>query len=249
MNEYLRPIFSVHKCVACRSILSREVFDESFCPTCHLAWQVAKTESCPECYRAATECTCMPKLLSSAGALTLRRLFFYSPKKEKEAQNRLVYYIKHNKSRRASRFVASEISKPLLSEMATLGIKAESLTVLGVPRGRKAVRAEGFDQSALVARALAREIGAEYAPLIKRRFGTKEQKKLSAAQRRKNLANSMYLAKRAEEKLRGRYVALFDDIVTTGASMAACLPLLRRAGVKGVICLAIASDLKKELSK
>lgn len=249
MREYLKVIFSVRKCVSCRSVLGYESFNEAFCPSCRLAFEVAKTENCPECYGAATECACMPKQLSSAGALTFRKLFFYSPKKEKEPQNKLLYYLKHNKSTRAASFVARELVRLVRDELSTLGASIPSLVVACVPRGRKAVMLEGFDQSVLVAKALADELGAEYAGVIKRRFGGREQKKLGAAERKKNLANSMYLEKRAEDKLRGKYVILFDDVVTTGASMSACLPLLRRSGAKGVICLAAASEPKKEIKK
>ena len=104
LREYIKRIVTVRKCVSCRVILRYDDFDESFCPTCKLAWQAAKVENCPECYKAATECTCMPKQLSSAGALTLRRLFFYSPKRENEPQNKLIYFLKHHKNSRAAHF-------------------------------------------------------------------------------------------------------------------------------------------------
>ena len=74
VREYIRRIFSVRKCVCCRSILSANDANEAFCPECDLSWQRAKTENCPECYGAASECSCMPKQLSNAGALTLRIL-------------------------------------------------------------------------------------------------------------------------------------------------------------------------------
>lgn len=249
-REYAKRILIVRKCVSCREILVSENFESSFCPECRLAWQVAKTESCPECYRAATECSCMPALLSKSGALTLRRLFFYSPGKQNEAQNKLVYYLKHKKSRRAADFAAEEIASAAKNELATLGIQDLSDVVcIGVPRGRNALLSYGFDQSAEIAEALAKRIGAQYAPVIKRRYGGREQKKLNAAQRQKNIKSLMYIKEDDRERIDGRYVILFDDIVTTGASMSAATSLLYKAGVRGVICLCLASDAKKEISK
>ena len=245
--DYARRIFIVRKCVCCRTILSADDFDEAFCPSCKLNWQMAKTESCPECYGAASECSCMPKQLSRAGALTHRKLFFYSANKENEAQNRLIYYLKHNKSARVSDFVARELVRLANEEITTLGISCEDLLVVNVPRGRRAVHSYGFDQSEDVCRALAKRLGAEYCSAIKRRYGGSEQKKLNAAERRKNIKGLMLLRGDCSELVRGKYILLFDDVVTTGASMSVCVTLLRKAGAKGILCFSTASDIKKEI--
>lgn len=246
--EELRRIVSVHKCVSCRAILSREDFNESFCPTCKLQWQTAMTQSCPECYGAAAECSCMPSQLSSAGALTLRRLFFYNARKDKEAQNKLVYFLKHNKNKRAARFAATQLLRAAKEELATLDVPSGEVVIVNMPRGRRALKSYGFDQSAEVSRELASMLGVTYADVISRRVGGKEQKKLNAAERRRNIKKLMRISPENANLIKGKYVLLFDDVVTTGASMAACVSLLRRAGVRGVVCLALASDLKKEIS-
>lgn len=249
-KEYAKRILLVRKCASCREILDSENFDSAFCPDCRLAWQVAKTENCPDCFGAATECSCMPALLSKSGALTLRRLFFYSPDRQNEAQNKLVYYLKHKKSRRVANFAAAELSSAVKDELSTLEVEDYSeVACIGVPRGRRAVLNYGFDQSAEIAESLAEAIGADYMPVIKRRFGGREQKKLSAAQRQKNIKSLMYISEADASELKGRYVILIDDVVTTGASMSAAVSLLRKAGVRGVICACLASDMKKEISK
>ena len=245
---YFKRIIAVRKCVCCRSILATDYFEEAFCSKCNLAWHASKTESCPECYGAASECSCMPHQLSSAGALTLRKLFFYSPKKEHEAQNKLVYYLKHHKNRRAADFSARELSRLIENELDTLGVSAEDVLVVNMPRSRRSVQRDGFDLSKEVCLALERRLGIKYCEAIKRRYGGKEQKKLSAAERKKNIKNLMSLCETAEPLIKGRYILLFDDVVTTGASMSACVSLLRRAGAKGILCFCLASEPKKEIS-
>ena len=245
---YAKRILTPRKCVSCRGILSLDSFDDAFCPTCMLHWRAAQTESCPECFGAASECSCMPSQLSRAGALTLRRLFFYNPKRDTEAQNRLVYYLKHHKSKRAADFVARELCRAVNEELDTLGVNPREALVVNVPRGRRAVNEYGFDQSAEVCRALAGRLGAEYCSAVSRRAGGREQKKLNAKERRNNIKKLMRVKKRDGERVRGRYVVLFDDVVTTGASMAVCTELLRRSGAKGVLCFSTASDLKKEIN-
>ena len=245
---YFKRIIAVRKCVCCRSILSVDDFEEAFCSKCNLAWHAAKTENCPECYGAASECSCMPHQLSKAGALTLRKLFFYSPRKENEAQNKLVYYLKHHKNRRAADFAAQELSRLIEKELGTLGVAAEDVLVVNMPRSRRSVQRDGFDQSKEVCLAIERRIGIRYCEAIKRRYGGKEQKKLSAAERKKNIKRLMSLSESAESLVKGRYILLFDDVVTTGASMSVCVAILRRAGAKGILCFSLASEPKKEIS-
>ena len=69
-----------------------------------------------------------------------------------------------------------------------------------------------------------------------------EQKKLDSEARSRNIKNSFafnpkYLADT------GKAVILFDDIVTTGASMSEAVSLLRKNGVKTIICVTIATAM------
>ena len=186
--------------------------------------------------------------MSESGSLCLRKLFFYHPEGDTSPQNRLIYFLKHNRSRRVSDFVARELYGELQKEIATLGISdnANELMLVNLPRGRKALALEGFDQSAELCKAISRISNIPYVPLIKRRRGGKEQKSLSLTERRKNVKRLMQRNDKYAQMASGRYVILVDDIVTTGASMSVCLPILRKMGVRGVICLSLAVDQKKK---
>lgn len=182
----------------------------------------------------------MPKELSKAGALTLRKLFFYEASRKDEPQNRIIYFLKQHPNRRMADFLAREWRSAIEEELHTLGAEPQSVLVTGVPRGRRARATYGFDQSELFARALARETGLCCQTVFLRRFGGKMQKKLSAKERMANIRSLLSL--KDTESVRGRYVFLVDDVVTTGASMAVAVSLLREAGALGVICLCIARD-------
>lgn len=248
--QIIKRLFVVHKCASCRKILSMEHFDGCLCDECLRAYHVACTESCSECAGAARECGCQPKMLSDAGSLCLKKLFFYHADKEKEPQNRLIYFIKHHANTRAGRFVADELSKPLTKEMRELvGDELElkrAFAVVNVPRGRKAKLEYGFDHAADLSAAIAEALDIAYVPVIKRRFGGKEQKKLNASERKKNMKNILYADEKLSDSVKGRYVILFDDVVTTGTSMESCIKILRKLGVKGIICCCIATDVKKK---
>ena len=243
MKDVLKRIFLVHKCVGCRKILGREDFDSAFCPSCRKKYAASKMAICPECSLEAEKCVCMPTFLKKDKALSLRRLFFYSKKRSGEPQNRLIYYLKRNKSKRVSRFVARDLSALITGECARLEIKGE-LLLLGVPRSRGAFFEYGFDQAEMLCRAVSELTGIEYCAALKRRRRGREQKKLTAGERRKNIKNLIYVDKSEAERLKGKTVVLIDDVVTTGASASACVQVLSSYGVNNVLCVAIASDIK-----
>jgi ComF family protein len=189
----------------------------------------------------------MPPLLKKDKILSLRRLYFYSKDREAEPQNRLIYFIKKNRTNRVNNFVAGELLPLINAELGRFEINEIPL-IVGVPRSSGSLTEYGFDQSKDVCVSLAQRLGATYCGALGRKFGGSEQKKLGAAQRKKNIANLIYLRENMQNMLKGRYVLLFDDVVTTGASMSVCVSALRRAGVKGVVCLTLASDIKKEIS-
>jgi ComF family protein len=96
----------------------------------------------------------------------------------------------------------------------------------------------GFNQSELLARAVARRYGAPVINAVRRARSTATQAGLSNAKRRANVAGAFTVArKRAIER---RRVLLVDDVMTTGATAASCAAALRRAGASYVGLLTLA---------
>ena len=243
MKEYLKRIFLVHKCVGCRKILDYKHFDEAFCPSCRERYLGARMQICSECALEAEKCRCVPALLKKDKILSLRRLFFYSKSRSGEVQNRLIYYLKRNKSRRVSRALARDLLPMIYAELAKFEIDELPL-VVAIPRSRGSLNEYGFDQADVLARAIAEQSTLEYCAVLKRRRGGRAQKRLTAGERRKNIKNALYADKSQIDRIKGKTVILIDDVVTTGASMSACVHILRECGAKNVICIALASNIK-----
>ena len=243
LGEYFKRFFFVRKCVSCKSILSFEDGDRAFCPTCELKWNSAKADTCPECFKSALECTCMSKKLSKSGALCLRKLVFYDKKKQNEPHNRIIYFLKRNRNMRVADFIADQLSSAIKKEADVLGIEDMSgeAIITWVPRTRAARAEYGFDQSRLVCKSVERILNIPTEELVIRNRGGKEQKNLNREDRIKNARNRFSLAKNVAS-LENKVVFIFDDVVTTGASMAECVTLLRKSGAKAIICLAIAKS-------
>ncbi len=238
LKELFERFFIIHKCGGCREILDYEDFSKALCPECRLKWSVAKTESCPVCAQSAVECTCMPKGLAKTGALCLRKLYFYYAKRDKEPQNRLIYFLKKNPNKRMADFVARELYVQIREELSALGADGKNAVIINIPRGHRSRRIYGFDQSAFICKRIAELSGIEYAAAILRRRGGKEQKQLDLSRRIKNAETQFAIG--LPDSVKEKYVILFDDVVTTGASMTTCASVLRKAGAKGIICICMA---------
>ncbi len=249
-TEYLRRLLFVYKCVGCGEILGVDHYKGAFCRRCSMEYSKATTESCPVCFKAVWECSCQPPILSKSGSLGLRKLFFYHKEKAAEPQNKLIYFLKHNRSRRVYAFAAGELAALIREEAQKLEIcdMADSMLLCHLPRSRRALAKYGFDQAEELCRQLSRLTGIPHRKLLLRRRGGKEQKTLNAAQRKKNIKGLIYASPNATELARGRYVVLVDDMVTTGAGMSVCIEVLRKAGVRGVICCSMGADYKNKVT-
>ncbi len=242
--EHVRKYVIVHKCACCREILDRDRFDDTFCPKCRLAWNASLVESCPKCLKPAVECECMPKAMSKEGALRLRRLFFYESESVYSPSMSIIFMLKHKRIRRFTDFAAEQLLPLIRSELSTFGFEEnrDSFFVCSVPRGRSKIREYGFDHGELIARRIAELLDLEYVCAFESTFFSTEQKLLDRNRRFKNAEKRISLSEKAD--VCGKFAVLFDDIVTTGASMSVCVKLLRHAGAKGILCFSLASSKK-----
>lgn len=94
----------------------------------------------------------------------------------------------------------------------------------------------GYDQSELLAKAVAKSLRLPCVPLIEKIRETDTQHELPREKRISNIKN----AYRASGAAAGRSVILVDDIVTTGSTICECAEELYRAGAKAVLGLCAA---------
>jgi len=113
-----------------------------------------------------------------------------------------------------------------------------------VPVHADRARRRGYDQAELIARSAARDLGLPCAPVLERARATIAQFDLDRSARATNVEGAFRLTSgsQGEKPLRGRWIVLVDDVVTTGATLAACaLPLLE-AGAIGVSAVTVARE-------
>ena len=98
----------------------------------------------------------------------------------------------------------------------------------------------GYDQSALLAQALHKELSLPISRLLRKARHTPPQSGLTdAAHRRANVFGAYKVVR--PERVRGKTILLIDDIVTTGATASECAKTLMAAGAKQVLFAAVAA--------
>lgn len=107
-----------------------------------------------------------------------------------------------------------------------------------VPVSPLRLRTRGYDQSAEMAKHLAKRWDIPFEPVLRRRMLSRKQSTLTAEQRWNHAKKSFYLSRNT--CLNGKHILLVDDIITTGASVSCCAALLRQAGAQTVWALAVA---------
>ncbi len=131
------------------------------------------------------------------------------------------------------------LAKPLASFLALVLPRDERFDIIvPMPLHWRRRWERGFNQSELLAREIGRRWNIPVRKAVRRVRPTAPQAGLTNAKRRANVAGAFGLKRRV--RLEGARVLLLDDVLTTGATAAACARALKRAGAAHVALLAVA---------
>ncbi|MDR6786856.1 ComF family protein [Sphingomonas sp. BE138] len=108
-----------------------------------------------------------------------------------------------------------------------------------VPLHRRRLWWRGYNQAALIARALGRGTGMTVAlHALERHRATPPLRDRSPRERRATVAGAFRMTDAGRDAVRGRAVVLVDDVYTSGATAEACVRVLKTAGAASVTILA-----------
>ncbi|MEO0635604.1 MAG: ComF family protein [Pseudomonadota bacterium] len=159
---------------------------------------------------------------------------------------RLVSRLKYSDDTALARWMGQWMARPLSDAlMNSLHERSSNVTtpLIPVPLHRKRLAERRYNQSAELARVLARHMGPQFAfdpeSLVRHR-ATAAQVGLGEKARQRNVAGAFRVPKERRPQIAGRSVVLVDDVLTTGATVNACARALKRAGASHVIVVTFA---------
>ncbi len=136
---------------------------------------------------------------------------------------------------RNRRGVARQLGALMVRRLLPQGSAARAVDlVTWAPTSSSRIAERGFDQAELLARAVARELGVPCRGLLYRAHGEPQ----AGHDRLARLGGPSF---RARAPRQGMRVLLVDDVVTTGATLAAARQSLLAAGIADVRCIAAAA--------
>ena len=195
-----------------------------FCPACQLTVEPILLPFCPRCGTPIDPllplCHCQGNAIPVVAAGV-----FTGPLRE------AVHRLKYN-GQTAGGPALAELLRPCLS------LAAGNSLLVPVALHPARLRERGYNQSAILARALAAAPGQLAEGALRRVRRTDAQASLSASERARNVDGAF----RADPRIcAGRAIILIDDVCTTGATLRAAAEALRDAGAAEVSAAVLAA--------
>jgi len=222
-----------HECRVCGEML-REVARVPVCSRC-------LTEPAPmvaEFFCASCRTPFLNRApLDEAGQCSLCRLglsgfdavFAYGS--HEGALRKLVHLLKYEKMRPLARPLAGFLVRALPQDD---GAVREFDAIVPLPLHWRRRLDRGFNQATLLSRESGRLLHIPVLSVVRRVKATPPQAGLTNAKRRANVRGAFRVKARAKAKIAGLRLLLVDDVLTTGATAAACARALKRAGAAQV---------------
>lgn len=158
-----------------------------------------------------------------------------------DASRRMVLQLKH-----AARTDALGTFAAWMTQAAEEGARAADF-ITPIPLHPSRLRARRFNQSALLAMAIAGRVERKFdADALERVRATETQGGKSGRGRRRNVAGAFGVRAGQENHVRGARVLLVDDVYTTGATLGAAARALKSAGAARVEAVALARVVRPQ---
>ncbi|MGN1346492.1 MAG: ComF family protein [Eubacteriales bacterium] len=219
------------------------------CVECAAKYLKERQTKCPHCGKPAVLCVCgcdfsrvTRTFLGGKSHVTLTFYTVSASSYDNERITEQMIFLLKDKGQFAQ-FFADELADEIERLFAAVGQPPEEWILTYPPRSTENFMKSGLDQSEEVTRRLAKRLGSPWKQTFVKISGS-EQKTLCAEDRMVNASRTLVPRKSAIEP-GGKYL-LFDDIITSGATMMAAARHLYFCGAAAVFPISIARSLHVE---
>jgi competence protein ComFC len=223
--QLLLNIFFPCRCVSCHKSIDRGVI----CNPCLDVIPLHQTFFCAECHARLPngQKICHKKSLFTLGA---------AGSYKNAVLKTMIFDLKF----KGVRNTADPLAELLARYLANCDADLAEFIIIPLPLAKRRERERGFNQSMLIAKNLAERINLPVVEnvLIRNKHTKPQTETASAAERRLNIQNCFMIAD--AHAIARKKILLIDDVTTSGATLGEAARILKSAGVKTIIGLAIA---------
>lgn len=128
----------------------------------------------------------------------------------------------------------------IMSECAENNLDCGSIDMIScIPLSKKRLHDRGYNQAELLAREISKAVDVKFVPTLKKIKNNTAQSTIKDAKLRAKNVVGVYTVT-DPETVKGKYILLVDDVVTTGSTVSECARTLKKAGAKAVYCITLA---------
>jgi ComF family protein len=149
---------------------------------------------------------------------------------------RALHALKYAGERRLARPLGEAVAR----RWRAAGAGGDLLVPIPVHASRR--RERGYDQAELIAAATAAALPLPWLPALERTRATTAQYHLDRHHRAANVEDAFGVRPEAARAIRGRWIVLVDDVVTTGSTLCAAGEALLAAGATAVSAVTVARE-------
>ncbi len=226
-------LFPAH-CAFCGKLTHEQ---SGICKDCALKLPFVEGDICIKCGRKVTDCDCKGK----SNYFTA----FAAPLYYNDCSKSGILRIKNYRKFSGINTIARLVTATVHDRFEDIGF--DCMTV--VPMTYREQNLRGFNQAEILGRIIAKNLDIEFNPrILSKIYDTKPQKILKSFERTGNVSGVFHISD--PNTVRGKTILLFDDIITTGATLNECAKMLLIYGASEVYaCSALLTVTKKRKSE
>lgn len=232
-SKFLDLIFPRH-CICCGKVNPQDGF-KYLCASCAYGPYIFQVNRCLQCAEIIGSDVIAPR----CSKCETQEFYFSSALvacEYSDAGRELAIELKY----RNGIWAASDIAK-IASKSRGFPSYFNGSVIVPVPLSAKRKRKRGYNQSELMANAIAKEnpvLNIKVKNILRRNKDTSTQTRLTLSERILNVKNAFEIRKNNLDK--NSQIIILDDVMTTGSTLNECARILKKAGFKNIKVFAFA---------